>query len=109
MQQRGDGRRVGRRDDGADEQSAGPGSGEEQRRHCSNDRGRYDYADGSQGESRPQGPSEVTRIGAEPAIEQNDGETNAADQIGGVEVMKPDVARSLFPGAALAIAEQVDV
>jgi len=98
MQQRGDGRRVGRRDDGADEESAGPGSGEEQRRHRSDDRGRYYYANRSQGESGPQRPSEVTRIGAEPAIKQNDGETNAADQIGGVKVMKADATRSLLPG-----------
>jgi hypothetical protein len=57
-------RRVGRRNDGADQQPAGPGSGEEQYRRRSDDRGRGDYTDGSQGERRPQRTSDGTRIGA---------------------------------------------
>ena len=64
MQQRGDGRRVGRRNDGADQQPADPGSGEEQYRRRSDDRGRGDYTDSSQGERRPQRTSDGTRIRA---------------------------------------------
>ena len=39
-----------------------------------------------------------TRIGAQPAVEQNNGEANAADQIGGGEVPKEDAARALSSG-----------
>jgi hypothetical protein len=62
------------------------------------DRGLDDYADRGKGERWPQRPSDISRIGAQPAIEQNDGESDAADQIGGVKVAKEDAAGSLFPG-----------
>ena len=38
------------------------------------------------------------RIGAQPAVEQDDRESDAADQIGGVKVAKENAARSLFAG-----------
>ena len=98
MQKRRDGGRVGRRNDGTDEKPADPGSGEEQNRRCSDDRGRGNYAYSSEGYRRPQRTSDGARIGAYPAVEQNNCEADAADQIGGREVTKKDVARALRAG-----------
>jgi len=97
MQQRRDGRRVGRRNDRADQQPAGPGSREEQCRRCSDNSRGDDYSDGSQGKRGPQCAPDITRIGAQPAVKQNDRERDTADQIGSTKVVKDDTARSLFP------------
>ncbi len=98
MKQRRDGGRVGRRDDRADQQPAGPGRGEELGRGSPDDYRRGDDADRRQSERRPQHAADGARIGAQPAIEQNDGEANAAGQVGGLKIAEEDAAGPLLAG-----------
>ena len=64
VQQRRDGRRVGRSNNRTDQQPSRPGGGKKQCCRRSDDYGRDDYADSSQGEGRPKRTSDGTRIGA---------------------------------------------
>jgi hypothetical protein len=97
MQQRRDGRCVGRCNNGTDQKPADPRSGEKQHHRCSNDRCRGNYPNSGQGDRGPQRTSDSTGIGAQPA-EQNTRQTNAADQIGGGKLPKENAARSLSSG-----------
>ena len=53
-------------------------------------------ADGRQQQRRPGGHPEVAERGAQPAVEQDDGERDAADGVGGEIVVEEDAARPVL-------------
>ena len=53
-------------------------------------------ADGRQQQRRPGGRAEVAELGAQPAIEQDDGERHAADGVGGEIILEEDAARAVL-------------
>ena len=89
-------RRIRRADDRADQDALDPAEAEEQpRRDPGQQSGQCD-ADGRQQQRRPGGRAEVSELGAQPAVEQDDGERHGADGVGGEIVLEEDAARAVL-------------
>ena len=88
--------RVGRADDRADQHAFDPAQPEEQLGRGPGERRGQGDADRGQQQRRPGRPPEVAEVGAQAAVEQDDGERDAADGVGGEIVVEENLAGTVL-------------